>query len=53
MNKNPVKYSANEEKGKSKEEADRVADEENTKHKGKTNKRSDKDGTVLGEINDD
>lgn len=53
MNNNPVKGNSKEEDRKSREDADKMTEEENAKNKGKTGKRGDKGGTVLGEINDD
>lgn len=52
MNNHPVKGSSKEDGRKSREDAQKVAEEEKAKNKGKADKRGDKGGAVLGEIND-
>lgn len=53
MNSNPDKGNPNDEKGKAKENADNLNDDENTENERKSERHDDKDGTVLGDINDD
>ncbi len=55
MNKRPdqAKNGANEQKGKDKEVDDNLADAESRKMKDRSEKRGEKDDTVLGEVNDD
>ncbi|MBE0486825.1 hypothetical protein [Marinobacter sp.] len=53
MNNNPDKGSSQEENRKSREDTDKVTEEEKVKNQGEKGKLSDKDDAVLGEINDD
>lgn len=53
MNNNQVKDSASNEKGTNKAVRDKASADESTQDKGKTGKQGDKDGAVLGDINDD
>lgn len=52
MNNHPVKGSSKDDGQKSRGDAQKMAEEEKAKNKGKADKRGDKGGTVLGEIND-
>ncbi len=52
MDRNQVKDSASEQKGKAKRVADKVADGESAEQKGKSEKHGGKDGSVLADIND-
>lgn len=52
MNRKPVKGSSHEEDKKSGDDADKVAEKETARNKGKAGKRGSKNDTVLGEIND-
>ena len=51
MNKDQVKDRESEEKGKAKEVAGKVANDESTEHKGNAEKHVGKDGAVLKDIN--
>ena len=53
MNNHHEKGGANEPKGKGKEVAGKVGDNERKQHMAKTGKHGGKEGAVLGEINSD
>ncbi|MCC5825954.1 hypothetical protein [Alkalimonas sp.] len=52
-NQNKHSWSKNTNKGKEQQVADKETDNKDTAKKGKTKKHGYKEGTVLGEINDD
>ena len=52
-NQNQHPWNKNKRKGKEQELAEKESNDKHTDQKGKTKKQSNKDGAVLGEINDD